>query len=1224
MKPWPPDLSNPPDQPSLNWRVGNATTFTDRMVALLHNMEPNPDGQRNPLTRVPLEDPTNMVSPLLECWAKVGDILAFYQERAINEGYVGTAVQPDSLVYLAAEVGYQPASGLAAGTWLAFDVTPKARTGPEITLPERTAVQGTPPAGGGAVVFETQTALRAHVSFNAMTLVTTPPTVRILAGSDVVIAATVGLPLKVGDPVALGGDSQLAPFTVKALAKVSAQGVTLIQLDRSVGPICGVPQMLRFSAKMPVLGATAKAWNTVSERTQLAAGATPRGGIVAGTSWSRADAGLANAPVSLMTSAGRLRLVGTAGNGLFKATGSEAFRQLGTSLQRSSILAMQIAQDDRWYVGTADGRVLVSVDGGVTWDAVPGHKTITETRWSLTWKDKRPRCKRRTVHVPADLPGSAVRSVLEVGASLVAGTDSGVYATVLGSGEWFESGTGMHGSAGKTSRACVRALVERDGLWAITDAGVFRASHLGAHWVLERGDVDGTCAVLAEDGAMLVGTRTGLLRYDGAWTWLLQGTSVSDLASSSAGVLVATAAGLYQGTTAQVHLKPGATAKLGTEGVTSVAWHGAHAQAAAPADGVQQSQWPHYDLVDGVLQLAKTEQLAVGSWVLATQSDGAASQTQTWEVVGTDVAVTESFAVNAPVTELTLTPAITKPSLSSFDRQQLTLFGRSVEVPLSTTQVWDTSLAGSEGIAAIAKKAELYEELVTRPWQPGELPSPPLLIQGHVPNPTGRVVAIRGRRPRVIVMHKGLLLESSQTSIPLTVGQELFLESPPLSSGMQWRFDLEDLQGFKGQVVADADALPIYPSESTDPVVMEAALVSQAVGVDGNTKLELTDLDGKALEALGNAYDPNTVQVNANTVWATQGATHSNVALGSGDPSIAGQVFPLKGSPLTRLPAPAPLPLEVRVDGLLWTEVDTLFESSSTDRVYTVTTDASGITRLHFGDGVYGSLLPAGRDNVRATYRLGLGESGNLPAASLITVHSPTASIKRVTNPVAATGGTDPEGQGHTRQRAPLSVRALDRVVTEGDYVDFAATWPSTAKVTQAILWTGSAAVVHLTLATRISSEDNQPSETEIQSLKQALEAAGGRMPVIIQPFEPSWFQVDAVVRIASGYDTGTVESGCRSALVAAFAFDRRDLAQGVAGSEVITALQAVEGVVEVDLVELQLTSTGLDASVTAVEAWGPDAWLPGQTACWTPTGAVPAGLLLLDTASGIRLEVRQ
>ena len=50
-----------------------------------------------------------------------------------------------------------------------------------------------------------------------------------------------------------------------------------------------------------------------------------------------------------------------------------------------------------------------------------------------------------------------------------------------------------------------------------------------------------------------------------------------------------------------------------------------------------------------------------------------------------------------------------------------------------------------------------------------------------------------------------------------------------------------------------------------------------------------------------------------------------------------------------------------------------MFGAAPTDRAYTLDVDEQGRTFVVFGDGVRGARLPSGVNNVRATYRKGLG-----------------------------------------------------------------------------------------------------------------------------------------------------------------------------------------------------------------------------------------------------------
>jgi predicted phage baseplate assembly protein len=89
---------------------------------------------------------------------------------------------------------------------------------------------------------------------------------------------------------------------------------------------------------------------------------------------------------------------------------------------------------------------------------------------------------------------------------------------------------------------------------------------------------------------------------------------------------------------------------------------------------------------------------------------------------------------------------------------------------------------------------------------------------------------------------------------------------------------------------------------------------------------------------------------------------------------------------------------------------------------------------------------PTGANNVHARYRVGLGSSGNVPAAGVQQLLDSLAGLQQVTNPQPTIGGTDPESVSGIRTNAPASVRTFDRAVSTEDYAALARTFPGIAK----------------------------------------------------------------------------------------------------------------------------------------------------------------------------------
>jgi hypothetical protein len=319
---------------------------------------------------------------------------------------------------------------------------------------------------------------------------------------------------------------------------------------------------------------------------------------------------------------------------------------------------------------------------------------------------------------------------------------------------------------------------------------------------------------------------------------------------------------------------------------------------------------------------------------------------------------------------------------------------------------------------------------------------------------------------------------------------------------------------------------------------------------------------------LAYCYKRDTVRIYGNVVRATHGETRTEV-LGSGDASKPMQSFTLKQSPLTYVSAPTASGVEstlkARVNDVLWHEADTLAGLAPTDRAYVTKTDEAGATTLVFGNGRQGARLPTGNENVRATYRAGIGKPGNLKPAQINQPTTKPLGVKEVSNPLAATGGADRESRDEARRNAPLAVMALDRLVSTRDYEDFARTFAGVAKASASRLSDGRRRVVHITIA---GADDAPISKTSdlYKNLREALHKFGDPFqPVELETRYLKTLFMSANVRVHPDYLWESVETKVRAALLERFGFYRRDLGQDALLSEAIAAAQSVEGVVYVD-----------------------------------------------------------
>lgn len=132
----------------------------------------------------------------------------------------------------------------------------------------------------------------------------------------------------------------------------------------------------------------------------------------------------------------------------------------------------------------------------------------------------------------------------------------------------------------------------------------------------------------------------------------------------------------------------------------------------------------------------------------------------------------------------------------------------------------------------------------------------------------------------------------------------------------------------------------------------------------------------------------------------------------------------------------------VKVNGVLWTEVDSIrLATSNEDLYYTLQTlsDFSGV-EITFGNGVFGKKLEYG-DIVTFEYLQTKGEDGNVLSGGIIT--SVDTALKDesgsdvelfCTNLDALVGGSDYESVESIRSTAPLSFQTGNRAISSSDY----------------------------------------------------------------------------------------------------------------------------------------------------------------------------------------------
>ena len=174
------------------------------------------------------------------------------------------------------------------------------------------------------------------------------------------------------------------------------------------------------------------------------------------------------------------------------------------------------------------------------------------------------------------------------------------------------------------------------------------------------------------------------------------------------------------------------------------------------------------------------------------------------------------------------------------------------------------------------------------------------------------------------------------------------------------------------------------------------------------------------------------------TVSATQGFTIAEEVLGTST-GAPNQSFKLNDSPVIKDS------IRIFVNGIEYTYSPALINNTIYDPVFTTNIDAEGNAFVLFGDGI-GGRIPTTAGTITATYRVGLGSAGNVPANKLTFFLTNAVAGVTVTNQDAAAGGEDDESTDSIRTNAPLALRALNRAVSLKDYANLALQVPGVAK----------------------------------------------------------------------------------------------------------------------------------------------------------------------------------
>jgi hypothetical protein len=347
------------------------------------------------------------------------------------------------------------------------------------------------------------------------------------------------------------------------------------------------------------------------------------------------------------------------------------------------------------------------------------------------------------------------------------------------------------------------------------------------------------------------------------------------------------------------------------------------------------------------------------------------------------------------------------------------------------------------------------------------------------------------------------------------------------------------------------DALPFAMRLRTDRG-------DEASRVRGN--VVLADHGGTMLTALGDVEGEDIGAARSGHLFRPQLARRPVTQSQPYDDRAARQ---LPAAAATRVEPHRAVPaVALYAEGERWEPVRELLNSDRFAADFVVETEEDGSARIRFGDGVLGR-PPTPDVKFVATYRVGIGRAGNVGAGVLTRIVT-NLGVTSVSNPLPATGGTDPEPLEHARLYAPQAFRTQKRAVTEADYAAFAERHPEVQKAGATRRWTGSWNTIFITVDRVGGREIDDTFEDELRAFLDPFRLAGHDIEIDGPAFVPLELHLSVCVA------PHVVRSNVKAALLEAFSSsmprgffhpDNFTFAQPVYVSGIVATAMGVVGV---------------------------------------------------------------
>jgi hypothetical protein len=1106
---------NRPGLSALSYRVRNYATFLESMLARLSTVYVDADplspstSRIYPLKALTTREPSDPSIALLDAWAIVADVLTFYQERIANEGYLATATERLSLLELARLIGYRPRPGVAASVFLAFTTS----TGFSGEIPAGTRAQSIPGAGETAQYFETGTKLVARDTWNSLGPRLTRPQV---------IAPPPDPRLKLDNHLGTNANIVDSIYFQGIATNLKAGDPLLLVLSNDPNQ-----QFLRFAEQVDA--------QADQSRTVVALKESPA-----------AQTGLKFVPDVLE------RFIYDAPN---QFAGSDL------AANTAALLSDILTNVPNVPVAAAISARAALAQIQAFHDVAVKRRFTRVERWLQHLLDILP-------SVVSTLQGSSTQTV-------------GIQAPALPSVTF--------SSLERLGALLPRLSVER----SVAPVSPLRVNRsIAASFASHSDTIPRLIAALNPVAAPVIYDAWGNVQpvHIDLEIYALR-AKASLFASNFAGASQIVPTQAAGGTTTTISFTPASIANAWGDLISGKSTSLAQIALDAVYDKITADSWvaidqPVFDKNDSVVdrKISYHKVVEIRTETLDTTHGFSAKVSvltlDTNWITGANTDAFTKLTGQPLLLRSTIVYAQTEPLVLAEEPLDRDVEGDSIEldglydglepgrwiiVSGERTDIPNVAGVNASELVIISAVTQGAGKQACLPFLPKFVPFESLLYISDENSDGDRLV--------VGVPSGGLPALLKEIPLPDETNQQ-FCEPIQLCPGIYADAYIPtqnerdgNFQSFAGQLLDPASPKNRFPGGVIPGSRLNSVFAWRIRRLTSGSETVHTTI--QFARALSYKYNTAGIQIYANVAKATHGQTTGEI-LGDGDGSQPFQRFALHQKPLTYVSAPtaagAQSTLTVRVNDIEWHEAGDIASLAPSDRKYITQTDDSDQTSVIFGNGEHGARVPTGSSNIKATYRTGIGSAGNVAAGQISQLATHPLGPQGVINPLPATGGADRDTLDQVRRNAPLAVLALDRLVSVQDYADFARTYAGIAKTSAVQLSDGRRQLVHLTIAGVNDIPIDQSSDL-YQNLFLSLQNFGDpSMAIQVCVRRVRLLVISAGVQLQPDYLWDAVEPKIRAAVVDGFSFDARDLGQSAFLSEAIAMMQAVEGVLYVDV----------------------------------------------------------